>query len=193
MKRMLGIVLAIFSLGINGCISFSYSRTVIDSSTELPFDEWFFSNSFYTPYDNIDDVYDYVIDASAKFSRSVNKPSLRSAMAKINGPAITEDAPVSLYCMIKAEDDHGEIDLSNSINSLEFVLKHANSAVLTFLIFYEDRAISISNFHLKEGYKYNEGYDRYNTFDIEGIPYIPTYFIGWTVDTAFQYLDGQID
>ena len=84
------------------------------------------------------------------------------------------------------------IDLSKIDRPLEEVIKSAVSATLVFMVFYEDRGTSISNFHLQSGWRYNSN-SQFKSFNYRNARYEAEYPVGWGTEKAFSYLRKEIN
>ncbi|MBN2440601.1 MAG: hypothetical protein JXJ04_04630, partial [Spirochaetales bacterium] len=112
--------------------------------------------------------------------------------AKLTGPAVNDENPVILSYFITATDSKGYINLSKKRINLESSLKNVISVSCVFMVFYEDRAVSISDFYLHEDYRYNLN-DQYENFRFQGNVYRTDYPFGWGITKAFQYLKKEIN
>jgi hypothetical protein len=192
MKKSFGIVLLIFSVGLVGCASIARDAHYANLAKEHDFEYFFPSNSFRRTFATIDEAYDFVKTLNAKFSNSVDKPSAKGLAAKLTGPGVTSDNPVTVGCFMNASSGDS-IDLSKIDKPLETVLREANAATIVFLIFYNDRAVSIPDYHLKQGRVFTQGNAQYKSFRFNGNTYETTYPVNWGTDKAFQYLKGERD
>jgi hypothetical protein len=143
---------------------------------------------------NLDEAYDFVQTAQAKFTASSGKSKAKGLGAKLSGPTVTGQKPVTVCYFLEAFDGKNVVDL-NKIEkplTLEKVIKDAPSAGCFFLIYYQDRAVSLSNFHLADGWVFDSN-SQYKFFNYNGKRYDATYPIGWGVDKVFSYLKKEIN
>jgi hypothetical protein len=148
------------------------------------------SRSYY--FDNLEDAYDFVQTAQAKFYQSSGKSKAKGLGAKLNGPAVTGQKAVTVCYFLEANDGKKAVDLNKIDKPLEKVIKDSPSAGLCFLLFYKDRAASLSNFHLASGWQYNSN-SQYKTFNYNSKKYEAEYPVGWGTDKIFNYLKKEID
>jgi hypothetical protein len=185
----LGIVLAVMVLGTSGCASTQYYANL---AKEHDFEYYFPAHSFNRTFSSVEEAYDFVKAAQAKFAGSVNKSLAKGLAAKLTGPTVERDEPVSIGCYMSAYGG-SDIDLSTIEEPLELVLRNANSAIVVFLIFYEDRGVSIPSYYLKPGYVYTSGNSQVQSFRSFGNRYEAQYPIGWNTEKAFSYLRKEIN
>ncbi|MDR0997924.1 MAG: hypothetical protein LBL70_02565 [Treponema sp.] len=190
-RRMnkLGIVLAVLVLGTSGCASTQYYANL---AKEHDFEYYFPAHSFRRTFSSVEEAYDFVKTAQAKFTSSVDKSLAKGLVAKLTGPAPEQDKPVSIGCFMQANTG-SSIDLSKIEEPLELVLRNANSATIVFLVFYGDRGVSIPSYYLKQGFVYTSGNSQIQSFRSFGNRYEAQYPIGWTTEKAFRYLRKEID
>ncbi|MDR2211995.1 MAG: hypothetical protein LBO65_11115 [Spirochaetaceae bacterium] len=189
MKQLL-IVFGVITLF--GCASLKRDKYYADMARENSFADYFPSHSFRKSFSTIEEAYDYINAALAKFSQVSGKPAAKGLAARLTGPAVQTDQPVALGCFMEASGRQTSIDLVNSNKSLDTNIREAISATLVFLIFYEDRGVSISRFYLQQGWQYvsNAQYEEFNTY---GNSYTAEYPAGWGTEKAFAYLKKEID
>jgi hypothetical protein len=188
------IILLACLLALTGCSSMARSIHYADLAKEHDFAYFFPKSDSGRRFSTIDEAYDFVQTASIKFAKAVsNKNRNKGLGAKLFGPAITE-APVTVIYMVRASDMNGAIDLSKIDKPMDTVLRSAEDALLFFAIFYNDRAVSLSNYYLDPKYSgYTNGNAQVKEFGIAGNTYETQYPVGWGVDKVFQYLKGEID
>jgi hypothetical protein len=192
MKKLSGIFFVIFALGITGCASMERNKYYADLAKEHEFEYYFPSSNFNRTFSTIEEAYDFVKTAQAKFSQSVNKPLVKGLAAKLIGPSVEQDVPVSLGCLIHANSGT-DIELSNIDRPMESVLRDATSASIIFLVFYQNRGVSIPSYYLKEGYVYVLGNAQVPSFTYFGNNYKAEYPVGWGTEKGFSYLKKEID
>jgi hypothetical protein len=179
-----------FLLALTGCSSMRYAGL----AKEHDFEYFFPASDVNRDFSTIDEAYEFIRTASVKFSQAVsNKNRNKGLGAKLFGPAITK-APVTVIYLVRASNGNGSIDLSKIDQPMDAVLWNADDAKLFFVVFYNDRAVSLSNFYLDPRYSgYSDGNSQVKTFGLSGNTYEAKYPFGWGVDKAFQYLKGEID
>jgi hypothetical protein len=193
MKGLKGIVLLhVIMFGFTACASISNDIKYANLAAEHEFSYFFPSPDFTYGFSTIDEAYDFVYTAGVKFSKSTGKSSEKGLAAKLTGPAIQADNSVFVVGYIRASSANRDIDLSNIDKSLETVLREAVSATLVFLVFYNDRAVSISDFHLADGWTYSSN-SQIKVFGYRDNEYEAAYPIGWGREKAFRYLRGEIN
>ncbi|MDR1148209.1 MAG: hypothetical protein LBK66_06205 [Spirochaetaceae bacterium] len=194
MKRTLkfGFICLIFSLA--GCASVQQGKHYADMANEHDFEYFFPGYSFNHTFSTIEEAYEFVNVAQTKFSRSVNKSAAKGLAARLTGPAVENDKLVSVGCFVTAYNSNGsiDIDLSKIDQPLETVLRNSISVSVVFLVFYQDRGVSISKFYLAPGYWYLTN-SQYNRFIHQGKIYETDYPIGWGIEKAFGYLKKEVN
>jgi hypothetical protein len=188
------IVLLAFLLALTGCSSMARNMYYADLAKEHDFEYFFPASDVAREFSTIDEAYEFVQTASTKFSQAVsNKNRNKGLGAKLFGPAITK-APVTVIYWVRASDNNGSIDLSKIDQPMDTVLRNAEDALLFFIIFYNDRAVSLSNFYLDPKYSgYSNGNSQVKEFTLSGNTYETQYPVGWGMDKVFLYLKGEID
>jgi hypothetical protein len=195
MKMVFKIGTLILVMEMLGCASFASRNVRYDSLAKgKSFDYFFPSSDFVKTFSTIGEAYEFVNTASVKFSQNVsNKRRDKGLAARLRGPAV-KDSPVTLFCLIRASNDGGAIDLSVVGDELDAALRKAEDALLFFCVFYGDRAISLSNFYLDPKYSgYSNGNVQVQKFGILGNTYEANYPVGWGIEKAFSYLRGEIN
>ncbi len=195
MKRLavLGGLTVVLTVLLAGCASAPDDQVdqaqVLD---EHPFDYYFPDEYFVKTFATIDEAFSYVTAAKASFGKAVRKREVQGLAAKLVGPAIEGDQPVTVYCFLTAGDRSSDIDLSKVKGDLAEELQKAITVANVFLVFYQDRSVSISSFHLAPGYRYTTN-AQYPGFHVNETDYKADYPVGWGASTAFRYLRHEID
>jgi hypothetical protein len=193
MKNMVIISLVLLASGLSGCASMSRNAVYAKMADEHDFGYFFPSADFTRTFATIDEAYDYTGAAGIKFGRASAKSSAKGLAARLTGPAPQADMPVLLVCYLRASDGKSAVDLSGKDKPLENALRRAVSATLVFLVFYDGRAVSISDFRLAQGWRYSDGNSQVERFRVEEAVYDARYPVGWGREKAFAYLKGEID
>jgi hypothetical protein len=192
MKKMAGILFVALVIGASGCASIGQDKYYVDLAKEHEFEYFFPSANFNRFFSTIEDAYDFVKTAQAKFSTSVNKPLAKGLAAKLIGPSVERDKPVSVGCLMQASSE-SSINLAKIDKPLELVLREATSASVIFLVFYQDRGVSIPSYYLKDGYVYTAGNAQPSSFRSFGNDYKAEYPVGWGTEKAFGYLKKELN
>lgn len=152
----------------------------------------FFPSSRDTRYfESLDEAYEFIGIAEAKLVSSTGKNYTQGLGAKLSGKMNPEEKRVSVAHFFGASGNNGTVNLSNP-RDLEAQLNEAISVVSIYLVFYGDRAISISNFYLDSRYVYSSN-SQITSFNFEGNRYDATYPIGWNNEKVFRYLKKELD
>jgi len=159
---------------------------------EISFESLFPVRSKTYYFADLDEAYDFVNIAQAKFTSSSGKKRAKGLSAKMIGPQVTGEKPVAVCYFLAANKEGSAIDLNKIEEPLEKVIKDAISATLVFMVFYEDRAAAISHYHLASGWSYKSN-SQYRYFNYNGTRYETKYPIGWGTDKAFSYLKKEIN
>jgi hypothetical protein len=195
MKRALGIALVVLIFGTSGCASAGRNKYYADLAKEHDFEYYFPSSAFNRTFSTIEEAYDFIKTAQAKFVKSVTKPLAKGLAAKFIAPPpppAEQGKSIAVGCFMMASSGP-VIDLSKSDKPLELVLNEANSATVIFLVFYQDRGVSIPNYYLKDGYVFLSGNSQIQNFRFFGNAYKAEYPVGWGTEKAFSYLRKEID
>jgi hypothetical protein len=185
--------LFLFMFFFSTCASMSRNTQYSKMASEHDFEYFFPSSDFTRTFSTIGEAYDYVNAASIKFGRAVSKASAKGLAARLSGPEMTQDAPVFLVCYLRASDANSAVDLSGKDKPVENALRRSVSATLVFLVFYNGRAVSISDFRLAQGWVYSSGNSQIERFSVNDNTWNAEYPVGWGIDKAFAYLKGEID
>jgi hypothetical protein len=190
MKKIYGIVLVAVLLCISGCATAGKNYTAL--AKEKSFDSFFPvpSTSFY--FADLDEAYDFINTAHAKFTSSSAKKKAKGLAAKLVGPPVVKEQPVTVCYFILASNGKNEIDLAKINEPLEKVIRDAISATLVFMVFYQDRGTSLSNFHLADGWAFNSN-SQFRSFNYNKTNYEADYPVGWSINKAFSYLKKEIN
>ena len=184
-------MLLIAALG--GCATAGRGRHYAALAKEYPFDYFFPAPGVSRDFDTLDEAYEYVKTAQAKFEAVAAKPQVKGLAAKLSGPAAAGDRPVTLNYFVSASNERGVVELPDGAQSLEAALRNEVSALVVFLVFYEGRGVSIPSYHLRDHYRYLEGNAHFPSFTFNGIEYAAEYPVNWNTEIAFSYLRREID
>jgi hypothetical protein len=189
MKKTLLLGLMIACLA--GCASVQQGKHYSDLAKANSFESYFPSASFTLGFSTLEEANEYINEAQAKLTQSTQKQPQQGLAARIYGSPRQGDKPVIVVCIIAASNLHNTVDLSKTKANLEGELKDAISVSSIFLVFYQDRGVSISKFYLKEGYNYSSN-SQYKQFRVNDEFYKAEYPVGWSAEQAFSYLGGGI-
>jgi hypothetical protein len=190
MKRLsLMIILAVFSIGF---VSAEKGKKPADIANEREFSYFFPASSSSKTFSSLDEAYDYISGAQYKLKKAIKLNRAKGLGSRLTGPTISDNQPVVLTYFITATNLSNEIDLSKAGADLEASLKNVITVSCVFMVFYEDRAVSISDFYIKEGYQFNSN-AQYTGFKYRGNEYKADYPTGWGLEKAFQYLKKERD
>ncbi|MDR0568908.1 MAG: hypothetical protein LBG87_06855, partial [Spirochaetaceae bacterium] len=192
MKKIGLFALPVLVFGLLGCASTKRDAQYSALAKEKSFDELFPKSAFYRTFPSIDEAYEYVNIASAKFGQSVgNKRRDKGLGAKLIGPPVPT-GPVTVVCYMYAGTGgvSGNIELSEIDKPLETVIREANTdALLIFMVFTNDKAAALQTYYLDPKYSgYSNGNAQIKTFGVFDNTYEADYPIGWGIEKAFQYL-----
>jgi len=190
MKKLIPVPIIALILLFSGCAT-SGGPNYYALAKEKSFDDFFPATSHVMFFDSLDEAYDYVNTAQARFSISCGKNKAKGLSAKLIGPDISRGEQVTVTYFMRAQN-RTPIDLSKIEKPLEEELRNAISATLVFMVFYKDRGVSMSNFHLQKGWKYNSN-SQYSSFNFAGESYAAEYPVGWQAAKAFSYLRKEIN
>jgi len=187
MKKAFGIILVIAALCISGCATAEGKKDYTALAKEKGFDSFFPSPSSTFYFADLDEAYDFVNTAQAKFAISSGKSKAKGLAAKLIGPPVIKGKPVTVTYFMQAFTQSGSIDLDKRSDPLEKAIRNALSATLVVMVFYQDRGVSLSNFHLASGWRYDNN-SQFQYFNYNDARYDADYPRGWGTDKAFSYL-----
>ena len=156
------------------------------------FDYYFPKASSSRTFSSLDQAYDFIREAQAKIELSTNKSSVQGLTGRLIGPAMDLGEQIRVVYFLRASTVSTPIDLRNATTELEADLRSAIAVTSVFLVFYGDRAISISDFFLQNGYHYDSN-TQYEKFTLDGKPYQVSYSIGWGTEQGFKYLRKEVE
>ena len=84
------------------------------------------------------------------------------------------------------------IDIRQASGDLQQKLLDAKNVYSGFLVFFQDRQFSLSDYYLPSGWRYNNNSNP-DTFQFRKVTYIADYPIGWGVNECFRYLGKEIN
>jgi hypothetical protein len=133
-------VFSLACLALAGCATIARDAHYARVAKEHPFSYFFPAPDFQMTFSSLDEAYEYVNTASAKFPQAVfNMRRMRGLAAKLMGPAV-KDAPVVLVCLIRAYNIDGAIDLSKITKPLDEGLRQAEHVLLFFCVFHNEKS-----------------------------------------------------
>jgi len=192
MKNAWKTALVISVLCLCGC-ALQTNAKYAKIAKEQEFDDFFPKPSFVRSFDTIEEAYDYIKTAQIKFSKIAGKPRAKGLSAKLIGPPVSGEQPVTVVCYLIASTANASINLSDPSRFMDEMIRKAVSAMQVFMVFYEDRGISLPNYYLKSGYEYTSGNVQPQQFKFKDITYNTDYPVGWDTEKAFSYLRKEID
>jgi hypothetical protein len=190
MKNLLLAVSVVFIF--ISCSTVSTKNEIDDTLDKYPFEHYFPGPSNNFSFDSIDEAYNYVNSATQKISHDCDKQSAKGLAAKLLGPTVKGDKPVSVSYFLVIYDHGSYLDLSKPGINIRETVKNSIATTCVFLIFYGERGVSISDYYLKGDYRYSSN-SQYESFNYNHAKYIAKYPIGWGIDKSFKYLKKEID
>jgi hypothetical protein len=161
-----------------------YAEIAKNNSFSYFFPSTFSSRTFST----VEEASDFINAAQIKLSHTTRKNPAKGLPGKLIGPSIKGDKPITVINILGASGTSADVDLEHTTKSLEENLTDAISVSCLFLVFTQDRGISLSKFLLKDGYQYTTN-SQIEWYQVGGTKYQVTYPLGWTADAALKYLD----
>jgi hypothetical protein len=189
-----GMLAVLAGFALTGCASLSGGGGGYNELAKAhDFDYFFPASDFEKTFSTIEGAYEFVKTASLKFQENVgDKRRDKGLAARLVGPAVSK-APVTVLCWTRASNSSGSIDFQKTEEPMDTVLRKAESVLLFFVVFYDGRAVSLSNFYLDRRYDgYSDGNEQVKKFGLYGDTYEADYPIGWTIERAFSYLRKEI-
>lgn len=188
MKRI--IFISLIGIMLLGCTTVQENKESLNNKTVKSFEYYYPSISSTRGFDTLDEAYDYIDEALQVLGKTVSKNLAKGLTAKLSGPSVKEEKPVTVSYFLVARDTGSIIDLTKIDGPLEKPLRNAVSVSVVFLVFFEDQGISISKYYLKDGYVYNSN-SQYKSFNFKGKKYLANYPIAWGMQAGFQYLKKE--
>jgi len=116
----------------------------------------------------------------------------------LSGPMLsmnTDTVIVMGRVQARSTDSTSLINLSAETRPLETVLRQVErDALLFFFVFYNNRAVALSNIYLNSIYTGYTSDPQYEAFFLRGVRYEAVYPTpGLTVNRGFRYLKGEIN
>jgi hypothetical protein len=186
------VLIGIVAVALAGCTSLQEGAHYADVAGQHTFGYYFPSAASTRSFSTLEEAYDFTYSAQIKLRTSINRRAAKGLAARLLGPAVIQEKPVVVGNFLVATTTHTRIDLSNAGDSLETALREAISVSCVFMVFYEDRAASLSSFYLRDGYAYTSN-SQYSGFTFGGNSYNAEYPAGWGIEKAFQYLRKELD
>ncbi|WP_028973548.1 hypothetical protein [Spirochaeta cellobiosiphila] len=187
MKKLL--LLTITSFMFFSCSSIQKEKTYANLTKGTELSDYFPNSSGVLYFDNLDDAYEYINSAEYKLKKTINKKKQKGLPAILEGPKVKSDSPVTVAYFLSAMNHLSqEVTLDSPNIDLEQVLRRSVSVTNVFMIFVDDKAISLSAFYLKSGYRYSNSYSQYQKMSFNKEVYLADYPRGWDIDDAFEYL-----
>lgn len=180
-------VLAVIAVLLSGCASLQKDQKYAALAEEQGFAYFFPSSIHVRGFSNLEEAYDFISTAQYKLRKSIRMNRAKGLSAKLLGPSLEDKNPVVVACFVSAAEATKPIDLSKATNDLEAKLQDRIAVSNVFVVFHEGKAVSISDFYLKDGFVYDSNKQPTN-FNFNGNDYKTEYPIGWGIDKAFQYL-----
>ena len=172
----------------SGCTSVRNGKDYRKMSREKPF-SYFFPKAYgYVTFNNLEDAFDYLNTAKEKIYNSLNKSNEKGMNAKLSGSVIPKENKVTVIYLLTADSR----DISTETDVLESSLIRATSVSNVYLVFYNGKGISISDFYLEQGYIYNFN-SQYENFDLGTFKFKADYQMKWNIEDAFNYLKNESD
>jgi len=191
MRRLL-FVLTISVIALFGCSTIQENKKYAEIANQHSFEYYFPTTSSMCQFSSLDEAYDYVYAATVKLEKSINKHATKGLAAKLFGPEISTDKPVTVTHFFEAFDTSKVIDISKRNDNLKSTLTDAISVSSVFMVFYSDRGVSITDFLLADEYRYDNN-AMYKSFNVNNNTYTAQYPVGWGINNAFKYLKKEID
>ena len=184
-RKILFVFFCFAVLIFSGCESFAKYQEL---AREHEFAYFFPNAEQLLLFDTQDEAYDWVMTAQAKFASSIGgKPLAKGVPGKLSGPEVVSDKPVTVCCFLTASSQSAMLDLDVDAAAMEKTLKDALSATIVFLVFYEDRGISLASYYLQNGWVFSSS-SQHSYFMLNDVRYTPEYPALWGTDKAFQYV-----
>jgi len=190
MKRVI-LVLSIFIV-FTSCTSIQDSKRYNDIATNNSFSYFFPSASSIRSFSTIEEASEFINAAEIKLGKTTGKNIAKGLAAKLIGPNVKDDNVVNVAYFLTASNTTSYIDITKLTETLEKELSNAISVTAVFLVFYEDRGVSISKFYLQTNYVYRSN-SQYEEFQYKGNTYKTEYPVGWGTNNAIKYLKKEIN
>lgn len=185
MIRNFALLLAVLVL-FSGCISSADSARYREMTEWKEIDDYFSATKGMLTFSSLDEAYDFINCAKIVLRKDTFWHREKGQAAIISGPQIENEEPVTVVYILDAFSNKRNFSVKDGEvgNAL---IDDALGTVLYFLVFYDDKVISTSDYYIEEGW-----YWPYNTqtqsFMYQKNLYIADYPRGWGIEKAFEYL-----
>jgi hypothetical protein len=185
MNRIVRTAAVLFVVFLAACASTQNQANIDKAAGEHDFEYYFSSSRGQLAFSDIDSAHAFLNEAAAKFRQSGMKKRVQGLSGIVSGPEpeMGENKVAAGY-FIRADD---KIREGLSPAEIESILKDSIGSYLGFIVFYEGRAVIISNYYLQDGWVYTSN-SQPNYIDFAGNSYEADYPVGWTMERAFRYL-----
>lgn len=189
---VMGLSMGISVLGlisICGCASMKQKSMYSDKARSNSFETYFTSTSTVKTFDTLEEAYSFVYEAEMKVGQASGNSIAKGLAAKLSGPAVKGEKPVTVVLIL------GSPYLTTQLireKGLEKALSGLISITMVSMVFYEDRAVSVSKFYLDDGYMYTSN-SQVEKLRFDNNIYVADYPAGWGIDKAFEYLRKERD
>ncbi|HPO03538.1 MAG TPA: hypothetical protein PL077_09360 [Treponemataceae bacterium] len=154
---------------------------------------FFFPEYKYTRnFTDIDEAYDHIEASMHKLKKTIGMPKAKGLAAKLIGPERADKKPISVSYFLSASDSNGAVNVHKEGSGIESSLKNLITASIVYVVFCDDRAVSISEFYIKDGYRFSSN-SQPKKFTFGKDEYSAEYPFGWGLGKAFEYLKKERD
>lgn len=171
-------------------IIFAFADTNEGKYNNKGFDYFFPKFSQSLVFDTLDDAKNFINAGLSNMEGSIRKSRQKGLGAKLSGAEIKSEKPVTVTYFFNAYSNNKPVDLVNTKNPLQKELGNATVVVCVFLIFYEDRGVSITNYYIADRYHFNSN-GQIESFKYRGNEYKADYPFGWGLNNAIAYLNNK--
>jgi hypothetical protein len=174
-------------------ISISCTTTKNNELSKLEAFEYYFPTYMgIKEFESIDEAIKYIKEGNKVMVNTIDKYYAKGLTAKLEGTLDPNDKKVYFQYYMFAYDGKNWLDLSKLSGTLKNALRNSVAVTFVYVIGDDSRAVSVSNYYLVTGYRYNFN-DQIEKFYYKGNELYAVYPKGWGLEKAFKYMRKEID
>lgn len=183
------VMLFILSVILLGCVSSAENARYREMTEGKEIDDYFKATSGILTFSSLEEAYDYIFCAKLVLKRKTFWNREKGLAAILTGSEIDSESPVTVFYMVEAFSNESWLNIPEGLvgTALE---KEALGAITVFMVFYGDKAVSVTDYYIEEGYMWPHN-DMPEVFKFSEYTFLADYPRGWGMEKAFEYLRGE--
>jgi len=177
---------------LTGCTSSPEDQRYNADAFGHDFGFFFHSREDVHTFMTLSEANDFIRAAQLKLPGSIGKASIQGLAARLIGSSLTDSSAVTVVHIFTASNPSSPIELGEIDEKLKVQLQQAPSVGSVFLVFFNERGVSISDFYLDHQYRYASN-SQYKSFTFRHNNYATDYAGGWRTDQAIRYLNRELE